>query len=588
MISSSLLCVCVFVFGINQFLTVEAQNSRWKTSQSRARNSTARTARGILAPAPIDCRLKSWTDWTSCAPSKEATYRFRYLEQASQFGGTICPSGQWQDRACPASTKTYTCANGFACVETGRCVSERLRCNWDLDCRDGSDEDDCEEDSVVDGPCTHLFHIPGAESATRGYNILTNEFVLPTLDPKYYGGVCEYVYNGEWRKLVYDAFCENMYYNDDEKYYRKPFNFHYYRFMGQAESVSSTESYEDAVSLLRARKNEGSFNLGFTVGINTFEGGVSGSNEHMFLKNISEYQEKNLQFVRLVSKVQTAQFKMRSSGLMLHEDMYQSLVELPEQYDFGAYSKFLSQYGTHYVTSGIMGGSLEYVLVLDQSAMAKKGITSEQAGWCLGISLGMDMSSSNLKIKPKYCEKTGEYSEENDKSSSYVKDVLKLIKGGNEGPLGGLTVVRDEKTYTSWGDSLKYQPVIIQFETLPIYELVRFSTVAEPLKEKVAHLQRAYREYLQEFNSCRCAPCMNNGQVVLSGTSCSCLCKMGYQGVACEETEREGPTHGSWSCWSPWSTCQSNKKTRQRQCNNPQPLNSGDPCFGKATQTHSC
>lgn len=73
---------------------------------------------------------------------------------------------------------------------------------------------------------THLrcFHLPS-------YNVLTGEFVESVLDSKYFGGKCEYVYNGEWRKFIYDSFCENLHYRDDEKNYRKPYNFHTYRFV---------------------------------------------------------------------------------------------------------------------------------------------------------------------------------------------------------------------------------------------------------------------------------------------------------------------------------------------------------------------
>lgn len=53
----------------------------------------------------------------------------------------------------------------------------------------------------------------------------------PVLDHNYFGGVCEYIYNGEWRKLAYDAFCEHLGYEDDEKYYRKPYNFLSYQLM---------------------------------------------------------------------------------------------------------------------------------------------------------------------------------------------------------------------------------------------------------------------------------------------------------------------------------------------------------------------
>jgi len=61
---------------------------------------------------------------------------------------------------------------------------------------------------------------------------------------------------------------------------------------------------------------------------------------------------------------------MRSNELMLHEDFYISLMELPEQYDFGMYSRFFSTFGTHYVTEGTMGGTLEYIVVINKTSMA--------------------------------------------------------------------------------------------------------------------------------------------------------------------------------------------------------------------------
>lgn len=60
---------------------------------------------------------------------------------------------------------------------------------------------------------------------------------------------------------------------------------------------------------------------------------------------------------------------MRTNDLMLHEDFYFALMELPEDYDFGMYSNFLNTFGTHYVTEGSMGGSLEYILVVNKTAM---------------------------------------------------------------------------------------------------------------------------------------------------------------------------------------------------------------------------
>lgn len=74
--------------------------------------------------------------------------------------------------------------------------------------------------------------------------------------------------------------------------------------------------------------------------------------------------------MRVSTKVQTAHFKMRRHNIVLDEGMLQSLMELPEQFNYGMYAKFINDYGTHYITSGTMGGIYEYILVLDKEKMA--------------------------------------------------------------------------------------------------------------------------------------------------------------------------------------------------------------------------
>lgn len=69
------------------------------------------------------------------------------------------------------------------------------------------------------------------EKFSFSFNVLSEEFADYVLDPSYFGGQCDYVYNGEWRKFTYEAFCESLQYRDDEKNYRKPYNYHTYQFM---------------------------------------------------------------------------------------------------------------------------------------------------------------------------------------------------------------------------------------------------------------------------------------------------------------------------------------------------------------------
>lgn len=81
---------------------------------------------------------------------------------------------------------------------------------------------------------------------------------------------------------------------------------------------------------------------------------------------------QNVGFIRMLTKVQTARFKMRRDSIMLVEDMYLFLMDLPDEYDYGLYAKFINLYGTHYMTSGTMGGIFEYILVVDKDEMKRK------------------------------------------------------------------------------------------------------------------------------------------------------------------------------------------------------------------------
>ncbi|NWI91924.1 CO8A protein, partial [Pitta sordida] len=559
-----------------------------------------RSSRHVPSPAPVDCRLSQWSGWTDCFPCQEKKHRYRRLEKPASFAGRRCAGLLWDEHFCRAETTCTghpSCGKDFQCEETGRCIKRHLVCNGEEDCRDGSDEKNC-DDEDIESPCEDVFVIPGAEKAVQGYNILTMDERQNIYDDKFLGGHCKYVYNGEWRELKYDAACEHLYYGDDEKYFRKPYNFHIYQFLAHADSGFSSEFYEDSKDLLNALKSDVAQSGGFTFGIGPASGavtlnlGLALSHSNGTLKNFTDYNAKSLSFIRAVTKVQTARFKMRRDNIVLDEDVLLSLQELPDTYNYGMYAKFINDYGTHFVTSGTMGGVFEYIVVINKEEMRRKAVRSEDISNCIGLSLGLTAMQNQVQLgatlSHSECKQKGFLETDPHSKEALVEDIIPRIRGGDTSYSGGLLNIWDGNMYRRWGRSLKYNPAVIDFELQPIHEIVRRSNLGN-MEAKRQNLKRALDEFILEFNPCRCGTCQNNGEAILVGDICFCQCRPGYEGPACEKTQRRDTvTDGRWSCWSSWSPCQAGTSRRRRQCNNPAPQNGGQPCAGRDLQSRAC
>ncbi|KAB1268491.1 Complement component C8 beta chain [Camelus dromedarius] len=533
-----------------------------------------------VSSVPIDCKLSSWSPWTTCDPCQKKRYRHAYLLQPSQFHGEPCSYSDKEVEDCVSNRpcRSQVRCEGFVCAQTGRCVNRRLLCNGDNDCGDQSDEASCRR---VYKKCPQevekYWAIGGLAS---GINLFMNSLEGPVLDHRYYAGGCSphYILNTR---------------------FRKPYNVESFtpQTQGKYEFVlTEYESYSDfEQNVTETSIGQSSFSLGFKKpGI--FEFGISKTSDtgQHLISRIKQFSHTKSSFLHARSDLEVARYKLKSRSLMLHYEFLQRVKQLPLEYGYGEYRDLFRDFGTHYITEAVLGGVYEYTLVMNKEAMERKGYSLRDVQKCAknGFKIGGAIQNVYVKLDVSVdkCKGVLNEIEGRNKRDTMVKDLVVLVRGGASEHITALAYkeLPTADLMQEWGDAVQYNPDIIKIKAEPLYELVTAADFAYSSTVK-QNMKRALEEFQKEFSSCHCAPCQGNGVPVLKESRCDCICPAGFQGPACEVTYRKNvPIDGNWNCWSDWSPCSGGHKTRQRQCNNPPPQNGGNPCLGPASETLNC
>uniref|UniRef100_A0A7M4G1K4 Complement component C6-like n=1 Tax=Crocodylus porosus TaxID=8502 RepID=A0A7M4G1K4_CROPO len=545
-------------------------------SESRACNEQA---------CPINCQLGDLGPWSECDPCVKKQFRSRSLLRPSQFGGQPCSEQLVDSRRCfptkLCNIEEVDCRNKFQC-ENGRCIANKLECNGENDCGDNSDERNCRQKKSV---CNRMYgSIPGVQLMGQGFNLLAGKSCGEIFDNTFNGGKCITVKNNETRKI-----------------FRVPANLETVSFQVEnLEDDLKTQFYSKLTTMGERDFKSGkhfsysgsSSGIPYLWGTDTH---TSSSSSAAFKEIIDASHKMNSNFVRIYKVIAVSNFTLKKEDLLLSGTFLQALNNLPLEYNYELYSRIFDDFGTHYYTTGSLGGTYDLLYQYSTEELKNSGLTESTIIKCV-----MQETTRTYFFFVKFTEYFHECSN-NRITERYEGSILQsaersfsLVKGGRAEYAGALAWEKKgafpgQKVFTDWLESTKENPVVIDYELAPILDIVKNFPCAVT---KRRNLWRALIEYMDKFDPCKCAPCPNNGKPVLSGTECLCVCQAGTYGDNCEKRAPDYTSvevDGYWSCWSSWSPCDASfKRRRTRECNNPSPLNGGKPCKGESEQEEDC
>lgn len=100
---------------------------------------------------------------------------------------------------------------------------------------------------------------------------------------------------------------------------------------------------------------------------------------------------KSSSYIRIHKVFAVSNFTMKEQDLQLSEVFLKSLNNLPLEYNYALYSRIFDDFGTHYYTSGLLGGKYDLLYQFSEEEIKNSGMWVHMM-WVLKIQYKISIS----------------------------------------------------------------------------------------------------------------------------------------------------------------------------------------------------
>ncbi|KAM9590486.1 LOW QUALITY PROTEIN: complement component C6-like [Morphnus guianensis] len=297
-------------------------------------------------------------------------------------------------------------------------------------------------------------------------------------------------------------------------------------------------------------------------------------------------EHDNSNYIRVHKVISVANFTMKQSDLQLSDIFLKALNHLPLEYNYTLYSRIFDDFGTHYYTSGKMGGSYDILYQYSSEELKNSGLAVDESVECVRTETTRHVFFWKKKKVSTRCTTNRMTVKHEGSILESAEQSVSLVKGGRSEYTAALAWEKKgafpgHAVFTML-ESTKDNPMVTDFEAyiarcivlacsfkvsitfnMPDSRVTASCVVSSAFKilqltpsrtllhldncllngclpgvaimdlvknvpwavTRPCNLRRALREYVGRFDPCQCASCPSNGRSVLSRTECLCLCQ---------------------------------------------------------------